>query len=135
MQAPLFFNFAKPGVPGGAAWLRNILTSDYTIWAALIGSTFVTMASHGIDQDTVQRMLTAKNRGESAKAAILSGIVDLPIVTSFILVGILVSAFYKTSGVSLPADVAPGETLISFSRRCRRECACLRASWRLRWVH
>jgi SSS family transporter len=114
MQAPLFFNFAKPATPGAAAWLRNILTSDYTIWAALIGSTFVTMASHGIDQDTVQRMLTAKNRGESGKAAILSGIVDLPIVSSFILVGILVAAFYKTSGIALPADVAPREAFPYF---------------------
>jgi len=114
MQAPLLFNFAKPTTPGSAAWLRNILTSDYTIWAALIGSTFVTMASHGVDQDTVQRMLTAKNRGESAKAAILSGLVDLPIVSSFILVGILVAAFYKTSGISLPADIAPREAFPYF---------------------
>jgi Na+/proline symporter len=86
-----------------------VLTSDYTIWAALIGATFVTMASHGIDQDTVQRMLTAKSKGQSAKATILSGILDLPIVCSFILVGILVSAYYKSTGALLPADIAPRE--------------------------
>jgi solute:Na+ symporter, SSS family len=114
MQPPLFFNFAKPNTPGAWAWLRNILTCDYTIWAALIGSTFVTMASHGIDQDTVQRMLTAKSRGQSAKATILSGIVDLPIVCSFILVGILVSAFYKSAGNVLPADIAPREAFPYF---------------------
>src|SRR6185295_14526671 len=114
MQAPLFFNFAKPNAPGAWAWLRNILTSDYTIWAALIGATFVTMASHGIDQDTVQRMLTAKTRGQSAKATILSGIADLPIVCSFILVGILVSAFYNTAGVSLPSGIAPREAFPYF---------------------
>jgi len=113
MNAPLFFNFAKPKDPGTWAWLKNILTSDYTIWAALIGATFVTMASHGIDQDTVQRMLTAKNRRESARATILSGIVDLPIVCSFILVGILVSAFYKTAA-ALPADIAPREAFPFF---------------------
>lgn len=114
MQSPLFFNFAKPQEPGASAWLRNILTSDYTIWAALIGSTFVTMASHGIDQDTVQRMLTAKNGRQSAKATILSGIVDLPIVCSFILVGILVSAFYKTAAAGLPAGIAPREAFPYF---------------------
>jgi len=114
MKPPLFFNFARPAAPGLWPWLRNILISDYTIWAALIGATFVTMASHGIDQDTVQRMLTAKNRKESGKAAILSGIVDLPIVCSFILVGILVSAFYRTSSSVLPMDVAPREAFPYF---------------------
>ena len=103
MKEPYFWNFAKPATdPGAWAWIKNVLTSEYTIWAAVIGSTFVTMATHGIDQDTVQRMLTAKNRRESARATILSGFVDLPVVGCFILVGILVSAFYQTGGATLP---------------------------------
>jgi len=95
IQEPRFWNFAKPAEPGAWAWLKNVLTSDYTLWAAIIGSTFVTMSTHGIDQDTVQRMLTAKNRQESAKATILSGLVDLPVVSAFILVGILLYAYYQ----------------------------------------
>jgi SSS family transporter len=96
MQEPLFWNFAKPAVdPGAWAWVKNVLTSEYTLWAAIIGSTFVTMSTHGIDQDTVQRMLTAKNRRESAKATILSGLVDLPVVSAFILVGILLYTYYQ----------------------------------------
>jgi SSS family transporter len=114
-QEPLFWNFAKPATePGAWAWVKNVLTSEYTIWAAVIGSTFVTMSTHGIDQDTVQRMLTAKNRRESAKATILSGIVDLPVVGSFILVGILVAAFYKTSGSTLPEGIAGREAFPFF---------------------
>jgi solute:Na+ symporter, SSS family len=92
---PKFFDFAKPPEPGFWPWIKNVLTSEYTIWAAVIGSTFVTMATHGIDQDTVQRMLTAKNRRESAKATILSGLVDLPVVSAFILVGILLYTYYQ----------------------------------------
>ena len=114
MSTPLFFDFAKPADPGAWAWIRNVLTSDYTIWAAIIGSTFVTMATHGIDQDTVQRMLTAKNRRESAKATILSGLVDLPVVSCFILVGILVTAYYKTGAAQLPGDVVPREAFPFF---------------------
>lgn len=109
MKEPLFWNFAKPAEPGGWAWIKNVLTSEYTIWAAIIGSTFVTMATHGIDQDTVQRMLTAKNRRESAKATILSGLVDLPVVCCFVLVGVLVSAYYKTSANMLPEGIASRE--------------------------
>ena len=94
-EGNLFLDFAKPPEPGFWPWIKNVLTSDYTIWAAVIGSTFVTMATHGIDQDTVQRMLTAKNRHESARATIVSGLVDLPVVSAFILVGILLYAYYQ----------------------------------------
>jgi len=113
-QEPLFWNFAKPDEPGGWAWIKNVLTSEYTIWAAVIGSTFVTMSTHGIDQDTVQRMLTAKNRRESAKATILSGLVDLPVVCCFVLVGILVSVFYQSGQAALPAGVTDREAFPFF---------------------
>ncbi len=95
IEEPVFFDFAKPAEPGVGAWLRNVLTEEYTIWTAVIGITILTMATHGIDQDTVQRMLTAKNRKQSAAATMLSGVIDLPIVSSFILIGILLLAFYQ----------------------------------------
>jgi Na+/proline symporter len=64
------------------------------MWAAFIASTFVTMATHGIDQDTVQRMLTAKNKNQSAFATIMSGLVDVPIVSAFVLIGLMLSLYY-----------------------------------------
>jgi Na+/proline symporter len=45
--------------PFGEA-VRQMLENPYTILAALLGSTFLTMATHGTDQDMVQRMLTAE---------------------------------------------------------------------------
>lgn len=106
IKHPAFFDFAKPAEAGFGAWLRNIFTEEYTIWAAFVGTTFVTMATHGIDQDTVQRMLTAKNRKQSAFATILSGLVDLPMVCSFILVGVLLRAYYQ----AFPDSGLPAET-------------------------
>lgn len=105
IKSPAFFDFAKPEDPGMWAWIKNVFTNEYTIWAAVIGSTFVTMSTHGIDQDTVQRMLTAKNRRQSAFATILSGIVDLPIVSGFILIGVLLYAYYQAHpNPNLPAE-------------------------------
>lgn len=105
IRSPVFFDFAKPAEAGAWAWFKNVFTSEYTIWAAIIGSTFVTMSTHGIDQDTVQRMLTAKNRRQSAFATILSGLVDLPIVSAFILIGVLLKAYYGAHPVAnLPAE-------------------------------
>lgn len=106
IRHPAFFDFATPDEPGLGAWLRTVFTEEYTIWAAFVGTTFVTMATHGIDQDTVQRMLTAKNRHQSAFATILSGLVDLPIVCSFILVGVLLRAYYEAH----PTPGLPTET-------------------------
>lgn len=97
--------FCDWGAPDGNFSITYILTHEYTIWAAFIGSTFVTMATHGIDQDTVQRMLTAKNRKQSAFATILSGIVDVPIVSAFVLIGILLSLYYQQHpDAGMPAD-------------------------------
>lgn len=107
VKESVFWNVAKPEEPGAMAWIINVFTSEYTLWAAFIGSTFVTMATHGIDQDTVQRMLTAKDRKESARATILSGVVDIPIVFSFVLIGVLLFAFYQAhpaKAADLPAD-------------------------------
>ena len=106
IQAPAIFDFV-PALPGEGtwAWLLRMFSLEYTIYAAIVASTFVTMATHGIDQDTVQRMLTAKNRRQSAFATILSGLVDVPIVSSFILIGLLLSIFYAAQPVAgLPAE-------------------------------
>ena len=73
----------------------GILGSEYTIWAALLGSVFTTMATHGTDQDMVQRMLTAKNYHKSRLALVLSGVVDIPVALGFLFIGILLAVFYQ----------------------------------------
>ena len=83
----------------------------YTIWAGIIGSTFFTLATHGTDQDLVQRMLTARNAGQSRKALIISGFMDIPIVIIFLFIGSLLFALYQSAPpLDLPAkadDIFP----------------------------
>jgi SSS family solute:Na+ symporter len=89
--------------PFGEA-LKAMLENPYTILAALLGSTFLTMATHGTDQDMVQRMLTAENIRKSRFSLILSGFADIPIVLAFLAVGILLWVHYQCSpDPSLPA--------------------------------
>ena len=90
--------------PGAGFWpnVRNVLENEYTLWAAFIGSTFTTMATHGTDQDMVQRMLTAKNYVRSRLSLVLSGLVDLPLSFCFLIVGILLWAFYRTPDMKNP---------------------------------
>ncbi len=75
--------------------VRNVLTSEYTIWAALLGSTFTTLATHGTDQDMVQRMLTATDYKKSRLSLIASGLADIPIAFIFLTIGILLHLFYQ----------------------------------------
>jgi len=90
-----FFSWGEPTGPGVGAWIKMVLEDEYTIWTALFGATFVTLATHGTDQDMVQRMLTAPDKKRSGWAVVLSGIIDMPVVLSFLLIGILLSVFYQ----------------------------------------
>ena len=83
--------------------LKGVLESEYTIWTAFFAATFVTMATHGTDQDMVQRMLTAKNPARSRLALVASGLADIPIVMAFLSIGILLWVHYQyASNPNLP---------------------------------
>ena len=92
--------------PADSAWgkIKSVLETEFTVWAALFGSLFVTLATHGTDQDMVQRMLTAKNKKQSAMATILSGIADIPVTYAVLTIGILLSVYYGhvVSDANLP---------------------------------
>jgi Na+/proline symporter len=77
------------------ATLKGVFETEYTIWTAFFAATFVTMATHGTDQDMVQRMLTAKNPAKSRLALVASGLADLPIVFAFLSIGILLWVYYQ----------------------------------------
>jgi SSS family solute:Na+ symporter len=88
------------GIKLGAPFKENlglVLSSDYTIWAAFLGSTFSTLATHGTDQDMVQRMLTAPDYKKSRLSLITSGLADFPIVFVFLTIGILLHLYYQLS--------------------------------------
>ena len=71
------------------------LTKPFTFWAGVIGGCFLTMSTHGTDQYLVQRYLCT-DRPARAKAALLtSGIVVFAQFTGFLLIGLLLFAFYR----------------------------------------
>lgn len=67
----------------------------FTFWAGVFGGTFLTMASHGTDQLLVQRLLTCKNERDSQKAIIFSGFVVLFQFALFLLIGVMLYAYYQ----------------------------------------
>jgi len=67
----------------------------YTFWAGLIGGTFLTTASHGTDQLIVQRLLAARGQRQSATALLSSGFAVLFQFALFLIVGIMLWAYYR----------------------------------------
>jgi SSS family solute:Na+ symporter len=67
----------------------------YTFWAGVIGGTFLTTASHGTDQLIVQRLLAARNQKQSVTALLSSGVAILFQFALFLIVGIMLWAYYR----------------------------------------
>ena len=81
------------------AWDLHV---PFTFWAGLLGGTFLTMASHGTDQLLVQRLLTCRNQRDSQKALITSGFVVFFQFALFLLMGVLLFAYYKFYPLATP---------------------------------
>lgn len=73
------------------------LKQKYTFWSGLIGGAFLTMASHGTDQTIVQRLLAARDQGDSRRALLGSGVIVLMQFTMFLLIGVLLYVFAQHS--------------------------------------
>ncbi len=81
----------------------------YTFWGGVIGGAFLNTASHGVDQLIVQRLLAAKNERDSKVALLSSGVVIFFQFALFLVVGIMLFAFYQFHPEVIPnhAELAP----------------------------
>ena len=67
----------------------------YTFWAGVIGGAFLTTASHGTDQLIVQRLLAARSQKQSVTALLTSGVAVLFQFALFLIVGVMLWAYYR----------------------------------------
>src|SRR5664279_3093020 len=63
---------------------------------------FLNTASHGTDQLIVQQLLAARSRGQSQGALLASGVVVLLQFTLFLVVGVVLYAFYQHFPPAVP---------------------------------
>ncbi|MCZ6768788.1 MAG: sodium:solute symporter [Acidobacteria bacterium] len=71
------------------------LGATYTFWAGLLGGAFLTFATHGTDQMMVQRYLACGSRRGSQVALILSGLLVFFQFLLFLIIGVMLYAFYQ----------------------------------------
>ncbi|HZE96792.1 MAG TPA: sodium:solute symporter [Planctomycetota bacterium] len=70
------------------------LAKTYTLLTAAICGPILTFATHGTDQDLVQRMLTCKGSRQGSLSVIFSGLISIPMVLLFLYIGSCLYAFY-----------------------------------------
>jgi len=85
-------------------------TGAYTFFAGLLGGFFLNLASHGADQDLVQRLLSCRNLRGAQTAIIGSGFFVFLQFAFFLFIGVLLFAYYGT----LPADVDKADQLLPY---------------------
>ncbi len=76
-------------------WPYLDFVKPYTLWAGMIGGAFFTTASHGTDQLIVQRLLAARNQRQSVLALLSSGVAVFFQFGLFLLVGVMLFAYYR----------------------------------------
>lgn len=91
-----FLNFSFEG------GLKGFFTTPYTFIASILGGAFLSMASHGIDQLIVQRLLSTGSLKASRKAIITTGGIIIFQFALFLFLGTLLYVFYN--GANIKSD-------------------------------
>jgi Na+/proline symporter len=71
----------------------------YTLWAGVFGGIALTLSTHGTDQFLVQRLLSAQSAGAASRGLVLSGFIVFVQFTLFLLIGVMLYAFYQHTPV------------------------------------
>jgi Na+/proline symporter len=79
---------------GFSKGFSGFFSDPYTLVGGLLGGTFLSLASHGTDQLIVQRLFATKNLRNAQKAIIGSGVIVILQFALFLLLGVLLYAYY-----------------------------------------
>ena len=99
------------GAAGKLAWLNTSFTfsAPFNIWMGVIGGTVMVLSTHGAEQLIVQRVLACREVADGRKALVLSAVLIFPLFLIFLLVGVMLWAFYQGHPFQIPLPEArPG---------------------------
>lgn len=95
---------------------------EMNIFTILTGFVLIALASHGTDQDLVQRMLTCKSAAAGSKSVITGILVAIPTVAIFMVLGLLLWVYYQRPELmSHPPGAPPGKSSVVLLEFIMRE--------------
>jgi SSS family transporter len=87
--------------------LEGGFASARWLFTGLVGGAFLSMASHGVDQLIVQRLLAARSLAGAQRAVVGSGILVVLQMVLFLFVGVGLFAFYGGAASATPDEIFP----------------------------
>jgi len=84
-----------------------------TFWVVLIYGIFINLQNYGIDQNYIQRYLTARNNSEAKKSALLGSLIYIPVSLLFVFIGTALFSFY-TARPELLASGVTGDRVFPY---------------------
>lgn len=76
--------------------------SDSTFWVILVYGLFINLQNYGVDQNYIQRYLTAKTEKEAIFSTWLGSLLYVPVSLLFFLIGTALFAYYQAQPELLP---------------------------------
>ena len=74
-------------------------------WKQFLAGVFTVIAITGLDQDLMQRTLSSRNATDSRKNMIISGILQVPVLILFLILGVLLYIFAASKGIPQTGDL------------------------------
>jgi len=78
-----------------------------SFWVVLIYGIFINLQNFGIDQNYIQRYMTASSEKEAKKSALYGGLLYIPVSLLFLFIGTALFSYYSANPGFLPADIPP----------------------------
>lgn len=76
-----------------------------TFWVLLVYGLFINLQNYGIDQNYIQRYMTAKDDRSAKRSTLFGGMLYVPVSLLFVYIGTALFVYYKTNG-GLPVDIS-----------------------------
>ena len=107
-------------MPEGPSQLFSIAAADHkfslgslgltlrepTVWVVLIYGIFINLQNYGIDQNYVQRYMTARSTKDAVKGTLFGGLLYIPVSLVFVYIGTALYSYYTARPDLLPAGIA-----------------------------
>ena len=77
-----------------------------TFWVCFVYGIFINLQNYGIDQNYVQRYLTAKNHRDAVRSTLFGSLLYVPVSFLFFAIGTAMYAYYQAQPALLPPGVA-----------------------------
>lgn len=115
------------GMPEGPGQLFSIAAADHkfslgslsaslrepTVWVVLIYGIFMNLQNYGIDQNYVQRYMTAKSTSDAVKGTLFGGLLYIPVSLVFVYIGTALYSYYTAQPGLLP-EGTPGDKVFPY---------------------